>query len=79
MRDGDFLQRGNQQSSIWIPEAAVGSHYTRHDPARDTVEHRGAVVGVPLVGGSLLHNELAMAIFFRGGSNNHPFGFQSYE
>jgi hypothetical protein len=27
-------------------------------------------------GGSLLHNERAMAIFFGGGSNNHPFGFQ---
>ncbi len=26
-RDGDFLWRGIQQSSIWIPEAAVGSSF----------------------------------------------------
>ena len=25
LRDGDFLWRGMQQSSVWIPEAAVGS------------------------------------------------------
>jgi hypothetical protein len=51
---------------------------THHDPARDTVERRGAVVGVHLVGGSLLQNERAKAIFFGGGSNNHLFGFQRW-
>jgi len=50
---------------------------THHDPARDTVERRGAVVGVNLVGGgSLLHDERAKAIFFGEGCNNHPFEFQ---
>ena len=39
---------------------------THHDPARDTVERRGAVVGVHLVGGSLLHDERAIVIYFEG-------------
>ena len=39
---------------------------THHDPARDTVERRGAVVGVHLVGGSLLHDERAIVIYLEG-------------
>ncbi len=40
------------------------------------VERRGAVVRVEFWRGALLLNERAMAIFFGGGYNNHPFEFQ---
>ena len=39
-------------------------------------ERHGAVLGVELGRGALLHNERAMAIFFEGGCNNHPFECQ---
>ena len=40
------------------------------------VERRGAVLGVELWRGTLLHNECTMAIFFGWGCNNHPIEFQ---
>jgi hypothetical protein len=40
------------------------------------VERRGAVLGVELWRGTLLHNECTMAIFFGWGYNNHPIEFQ---
>ena len=40
------------------------------------VKRRGAVVWAEFWRGALLHNDCAMVIFFGGGCNNHPFGFQ---
>ena len=39
------------------------------------VEHCSAVVRVEFWRGALIQNERALAIFLRGGCNNHPFGF----
>jgi hypothetical protein len=40
------------------------------------VMRRGVVAMVEFCRGGPLHNECAVAIFFGGGCNNHPFGFQ---
>jgi len=65
----DFAHFSTKNHAIKIGSYRNACHY----PARDTVERRGEVVGVHLVGGGLLHNERAMVIFFGGGYNNHPF------
>ena len=48
---------------------------THHNPARDTVERRGAVVGVHLVGGVPSSRWTCDCDLFGGRCNNHPFEF----
>ncbi len=53
-----------------------GTEIHARTPRRNMVMRRGVVAMVEFSRGGLLHNECAVAIFFGGGCNNYPFGFQ---